>query len=59
MAKPRNNTRRSTTSNSERLNEQAIPTDRLLEVSKFEEFLKVRAEMLAERATTYLQELAK
>jgi hypothetical protein len=43
----------------ERLDEQAVPADGLLEVSKFEEFLKVRAEKLAERATAYVQGLAK
>ena len=43
----------------ERLDEQAVPGDGLLDVSKFEEFLKVRAEKLAERATAYVQALAK
>jgi hypothetical protein len=43
----------------ERLDEQAVPAHGLLEVSKFKEFLKVRAEKLAERATAYVQALAK
>jgi hypothetical protein len=43
----------------ERLDEQAVPTDGLLEVSKFEEFLKVRAEKLAERVTAYVQGLTR
>lgn len=43
---------------SERLGEQAVPADGLLEVNKFEEFLKLRAEELAERATAYVQGLA-
>jgi len=43
----------------ERLDEQAVPGDGLLEVSKFEEFLKFRAEKLAERATAFMQGLAK
>jgi hypothetical protein len=42
----------------ERLDEQAIPPDELLELNKFEEFLRLRAEGLAERATEYLQALA-
>ncbi len=42
----------------ERLDEQSVPGDELLEVNKFEEFLKVRAEKLAERATAYVQGLA-
>ena len=42
----------------DRLLEQAVPADGLLEVNKFEEFLKLRAERLAERATAYVQELA-
>lgn len=44
---------------SERLEEQAVPADGLLDVNRFEEFLKVRANCLAERATAYLQDLAK
>ncbi len=43
----------------DRLEEQAVPSGNLLNVENFEEFLKVRAEKLAERATTYLQRLAK
>lgn len=42
----------------ERLDEQAVPTEGVLEVTKFEEFLRLRAEKLAQRATTYLQGLA-
>jgi hypothetical protein len=42
----------------ERLDEQAIPPDDLLELNRFEEFLRLRAERLAERATEYLQGLA-
>jgi hypothetical protein len=43
----------------ERLQEQAVPSGNLLNVENFEQFVKVRAEKLAERATTYLQGLAK
>ena len=43
----------------EGLDEQAIPSDEFLELSKFEEFLRLRAQELAARATAYLQELAK
>ncbi len=43
----------------ERLEEQAIPTDAVLEVANFEEFLKLRAQKLADRATAYVQGLAK
>jgi hypothetical protein len=43
----------------DRLQEQDVPSGNLLTVENFEEFLKVRAEKLAERATTYLQGLAK
>ena len=42
----------------ERLDEQAVPANGFLEVSKFEEFLKRRSERLAERATAYVQGLA-
>ncbi len=42
----------------ERLDEQAVPPEDSLEVNKFEEFLRLRAEKLAERATAYLQALA-
>jgi len=42
----------------ERLDEQAVPADGFLEVGKFEEFLKARAQRLAERATAYVQGLA-
>jgi hypothetical protein len=42
----------------ERLEEQAVPADGLLEVSKFEDFLKLRAVKLAERTTAYVQGLA-
>ena len=41
----------------DRLDEQAVPPDELLELSKFEEFLRQRAEGLAGRATEYLQGL--
>jgi predicted nucleic acid-binding protein len=41
----------------ERLEEQAIPSDAPLDVDKFEEFLRLRAGKLAERATTYVQGL--
>jgi hypothetical protein len=44
--------------NTERLNEQCVPTDGLLEINRFEEFLKLRAERLAAEATAYLQGLA-
>jgi hypothetical protein len=40
----------------ERLDEQAIPRD-FLEIAKFEEFLRLRREMLAEKATAYLRRL--
>jgi hypothetical protein len=43
----------------ERLEEQAVPTDALLKKDRFEEFLKVRAENLAQLATAYVQGLAK
>jgi hypothetical protein len=42
----------------ERLNEQAVPAKGVLDVGKFEEFLKLRSEGLAERATAYVQGLA-
>lgn len=42
----------------ERLDEQAVPADGFLEVSKFEEFLKRRSERLAAEATAYVQGLA-
>jgi hypothetical protein len=42
----------------ERLDEQAVPPNEFLDLNRFEEFLKLRAEKLAERATTYLQGLA-
>jgi hypothetical protein len=42
----------------ERLDEQAVPADGLLEVGKFEEFLKRRSERLAAEATAYVQGLA-
>lgn len=42
----------------QRLDEQAVPSDELLELSKFEEFVRLRAQKLAERATKYLQGLA-
>ncbi len=44
--------------NSERLDEQGVPSGAILEVDKFEEFLKIRAQKLADRATTYVQGLA-
>ena len=43
---------------SERLDEQAVPLDGALEVDRFEEFLRLRADRLAERATAYVQGLA-
>ena len=42
----------------ERLDEQAIPADGILEVDRFEEFLKLRGEKLAERATSFVKGLA-
>ncbi len=42
----------------ERLDEQAVPPDEFLELNRFEEFLRLRAEELAERATRYLRGLA-
>jgi len=42
----------------ERLDEQAVPADGFLEVSKFEEFLKRRSERLAAEATAFVQGLA-
>lgn len=44
---------------SDRLDEQAVPDTRLLEIDRFEEFLKVRSENLAARATAYVQQLAR
>ena len=41
----------------DRLEEQAIPSNAPLDVDKFEEFLRLRAEKLAERATAYVQGL--
>ena len=41
----------------ERLDEQAVPPDEFLDLARFEEFIRRRAEMLAGRATTYLQGL--
>ena len=41
----------------ERLDEQAVPPDEFLELNRFEEFLRLRAEGLAERATEYLRGL--
>ena len=43
----------------ERLDEQAIPDNELLEVKNFEKFVTVRAENLAERSTAYVQELSR
>ncbi len=40
-----------------RLDEQAIPPDDVLVVDKFEQFLKQRSELLAKRATAFLQGL--
>jgi len=42
----------------ERLDEQAVPPDEFLELNRFEDFLRLRAEKLAERATEYLRGLA-
>jgi predicted nucleic acid-binding protein len=39
---------------SERLEEQAVPADGMLDIAKFEVFLKKRAENLARRATAYV-----
>ncbi len=41
----------------ERLDEQGIPADEYLVLERFEEFLGLRAEMLADRATRFLQGL--
>ncbi len=41
----------------ERLAEQAVPNGELLEVSRFEDFLRRRAQKLAEQATAYVQGL--
>jgi len=41
----------------ERLDEQAVPPDELLEVNRFEDFIGLRAQKLAERATAYVQKL--
>jgi hypothetical protein len=41
----------------DRLDEQAVPGDQSLDVTKFEEFLKLRAEGMAARATEYLKKL--
>ena len=43
----------------ERLDEQGIPTDALLEVKRFDDFIDARAKILAERATSYFQSLLK
>jgi hypothetical protein len=43
----------------ERLAEQSVPANGLLELNRFEDFLKLRAEMLAESATSYVQGLGK
>ena len=42
----------------ERLDEQAIPGDELLDVEHFEKFINIRAGNLAQRATAYVQGLA-
>jgi hypothetical protein len=42
----------------ERLEEQAVPAGGVLEVDKFEDFLKLRAQRLADRATTFVRGLA-
>lgn len=42
----------------ERLDEQAIPTDDYLVLDRFEEFLRLRSEKLAEKATSFLKGLA-
>ena len=41
----------------ERLDEQAIPADEFLDVDKFDQFIKLRAEKLATLATAYVQQL--
>ena len=41
----------------ERLDEQGIPGDELLEVKRFNDFIEARAKDLAERATSYFQKL--
>ncbi len=43
----------------ERLSEQAIPSTASLDPGKFEDFLTVRSTLLAEKATAFLQELAR
>lgn len=42
----------------ERLQEQAVPMGDLLKLERFEEFLRIRSESLAARATDWLQKLA-
>lgn len=42
----------------DRLSEQAVPADQaLLDLGRFEEFLKLRAELIAQQATAYVQGL--
>ena len=41
----------------QRLDEQAIPAEDYLVLERFEEFLRLRAEKLAEKATGFLQGL--
>ena len=43
----------------ERLEEQAVPPKESLVLEKYEDFLKQRAQRLSERATKFMQELAK
>ena len=43
----------------ERLEEQFVPSGHLLELSRFEDFLKLRSEKLSQGATEYLQALVK
>jgi hypothetical protein len=42
----------------ERLQEQAVPPKEFLVLEKYDDFLKQRAQQLAERATTFMQKLA-
>lgn len=43
----------------ERMEEQAVPSDGLLDVDKFEEFLRIRSEKLAALASAYVHDLDK
>lgn len=41
------------------MEEQAVPSDGLLDVDKFEEFLRIRSEKLAALASAYVHDLDK